>query len=75
MKDAEAAARAAKAKAANEAGDGPAESNLRPQDEVLPRTSPSVHHHISQSTRNPFNIYEFHELSKFANDPSVEASA
>ncbi|KAJ7315108.1 hypothetical protein DFH08DRAFT_926901 [Mycena albidolilacea] len=60
----------AKAKAADEAGDGPAESNLRPQDEVLPRTSPSVHHHISQSTRNPFNVYEFHELSKFANDPS-----
>ncbi|KAJ7311653.1 hypothetical protein DFH08DRAFT_973751 [Mycena albidolilacea] len=46
MKDAEAAA-----KAAAEAGDNPAESNL-----------------------NPFNIYEFHELSKFANDPLVEAS-
>ncbi|KAJ7325436.1 hypothetical protein DFH08DRAFT_926310 [Mycena albidolilacea] len=53
-----------------EAGDSPAESNLQPQDEVLPRTSPSAHHHISQSTRNPFNVYEFHELSKFANDPS-----
>jgi hypothetical protein len=70
MKDAEAAA-----KAADEAGNGPAESNLQPQDEVLPRMSPSVHHHISQSTRNPFNVYEFYELSKFANDPSVEASA
>ncbi len=48
-----------------------AEQNLRPQGEDLPRTPPSIHHHISESKRNFFNVYDFNSLS---DDPAVKAS-
>lgn len=48
--------------------------NLRPRDEDLPRTPPSAHHHISESKRNFFNVYDFDKLSQFADDPAVEVS-
>ncbi|KAF7356030.1 GLOBIN domain-containing protein [Mycena venus] len=73
MKD---AATAAAAEAAANADSPPAESaaaeTLRPQEEDLPRMPPPINHHISESKRNFFNVYDFHSLSKWADDPAVE---
>ncbi|KAJ7732328.1 hypothetical protein DFH07DRAFT_906091 [Mycena maculata] len=46
--------------------------NLCPDEDDLPRTLPRAHHHISESKRTSFNVFDFNALSKIADDPAVE---
>lgn len=50
------------------------QDKVQPQNDSLPRTPPRQHHHISESKRNPFDVFEFDSLSTIADDPAVEVS-